>query len=163
MSKTACLNIWPTKFSSDRPHFGDPWLPTASQVEAQEFPLPAPQLTRFQPMRACRAVPRRLFSVAATCFTRSPAVARDGRPYWPSRKNVIPSGIRLAAVLAVGQLFWLVKLIVHLLIAYCPSTLYRATLAVINNACLLTCDTSRTNSDQHPQFICICRSLQFRT
>jgi len=37
--------------------------------------------------------------------TRSPAVARDGLPYWPSRKTVIPSGIRLAAVLGVGQLF----------------------------------------------------------
>jgi len=36
--------------------------------------------------------------------TRSPAVARDGRPYWPSRKTVIPSGIGLAAVLGVGQL-----------------------------------------------------------
>ena len=85
--------------------------------------------------------------------TRSPAVARDGRPYWPSRETVIPSGIGLAAVLRVGQLSWLVKLIVHWLTAYCPSTIYRATLAVINNACLLTCDTSRTNCDQHPQFI----------
>jgi len=91
--------------------------------------------------------------------TRSPAVARDGRPYWPSRKTVIPPGIGLAAVLGIGQLSSLVKLIVHWLTAYCPSTLYRATLAVINNvillyynACLLTCDTSR-NSDQHPQFI----------
>jgi len=27
-------------------------------------------------------------------------------------------------------------------------------LAVINNACLLMCDTSHTNSDQHPQFMC---------
>jgi len=42
--------------------------------------------------------------------TRSPAVARDGWPYWPSRKTVIPSGIGLAATLAVGQLSWLVKL-----------------------------------------------------
>jgi len=42
--------------------------------------------------------------------TRSPAFARDGRPYWPSRKTVIPSGIGLAAVLGVGQLSWLVKL-----------------------------------------------------
>jgi len=47
-----------------------------------------------------------------------------------------------------------VKLIVHWFTAYCSSTLYRAMLAVINNACLLTCDTSRTISDQHPQFIC---------
>jgi len=42
--------------------------------------------------------------------TRSPAVARDGRPYWPSRKTVIPSGFGLAAVLGVGKLSWLVKL-----------------------------------------------------
>ena len=86
--------------------------------------------------------------------TENPAVARDGRPYWPSRKTVIPSWIGLAAVLGVEQLSWLVKLIVHWLTAYCPSTLYRATLGVINSACLLTCDTSHTNSDQHPQFIC---------
>jgi len=36
--------------------------------------------------------------------TRSPAVARDGRPYWPRRKTVIPLGIGLAAILGVGQL-----------------------------------------------------------
>ena len=69
--------------------------------------------------------------------TRSPAVARDGQPYWPSRKTVIPSGIGLAAVLGVGHLSYLVKLIVHWLTAYCPSTLYRTTLAVINNVYLL--------------------------
>jgi len=70
-------------------------------------------------------------------ITRSPAVAREGRPYWPSRKTVIPPGIGLAAVLGVGQLSWLVKFIAHGLTAYCPSTLYRATLTVINNACLV--------------------------
>jgi len=63
------------------------------------------------------------YSEKYVLLTRSPAVARDGRPYWPSRKTVIPSGIDLAAVLGVGQLSWLVKLIVHWLTAYCPSTL----------------------------------------
>jgi len=92
-------------------------------------------------------------SDAVSIITRSPAVARDGRPYWPSRKTVILSGIGLAAVLGVGHcpdwLSWS-------FIAYRPSTLNTlpATLAVIKNACLLTCDMSRTNSDQHPQFIC---------
>ena len=71
-------------------------------------------------------------------FTRSPALARDGRLCWLSRKTVLPLGIGLAAVLGVGQLSWLVKLIVHWLTAYCPSTLYCAMLTVINNACLLS-------------------------
>ena len=103
--------------------------------------------------------------LASCCFckthkklvrTRSPAVARDGRTHWPSRKTVIPSGIGLAPSWELDNcpdwLSW--SFIDWLPSAYCPSTLYRATLAVINNACLLTCDTSRTNSDQHPQFIC---------
>jgi len=49
--------------------------------------------------------------------TTSPAVARDGQPYWPSPKTVIPLGIGLAAVLGVGHLSCLVQLIVHWLTA----------------------------------------------
>ena len=52
-------------------------------------------------------------SAVLSLSTRSPAVARGVRPYWPSRKTVIPSGIGLAAVLGVGHLSCLVKLIVH--------------------------------------------------
>ena len=58
-----------------------------------------------------------LYSFRLLCegLTRSPAVARDGQLYWPSRKTVIPSGIGLVAVLGV------------------------------DNACLLTCDMSRSS------------------
>jgi len=77
-------------------------------------------------------------TLSNTPRTRSPAVARDGRPYWPSRKTVIPSGIGLAAVLGVGQLTVLIGCsLIDRLLPVKASTLYHGTLAVINNACLV--------------------------